>query len=362
MVEVTGIEPATSWSQTTRATNCATPRSYNLSIIIHKRCGRQVPARQKSYSQAEQPQHQQVRGVEGIEEPLVKRAPAGGAPAIVQVQDHKRGDKDRHSAADGLPHLPAAQPGHAAVEQRRRAERGFLPRSVPPGPGKQQCEHRGQQRPVTEQRCADQQHDADAAQHAVPNLLLHQQHQKAEQQREQHVELHKPGDAVCRKGQLIRQLRQHGKPQQPPGVAAFGAGAAVAFDEKKAHRHGGKVADAEAQICQRLPGGQKDVRNVVDKHGEHGNHLDGITGHGKNPFRIHCKVRGSGRQDCSGTATFLRPALSFALCLRYNEVQGSYRDRENNTALPQGVLRGNAGLFPVPVICCMLVFMIELFV
>lgn len=77
MVEVTGIEPATSWSQTTRATNCATPRSYNLSIIIHKRCGRQVPARQKSYSQAEQPQHQQVRGVEGIEEPLVKRAPAG---------------------------------------------------------------------------------------------------------------------------------------------------------------------------------------------------------------------------------------------------------------------------------------------
>ena len=88
MVEVTGLEPAASWSQTTRATNCATPRSYNLSIIIHERCGRQVPARQKSYSQAEQPQHQQVRGVEGIEEPLVKRAPAGGAPAIVQVQDH----------------------------------------------------------------------------------------------------------------------------------------------------------------------------------------------------------------------------------------------------------------------------------
>ena len=132
MVEVTGLEPAASWSQTTRATNCATPRSYSLFIIIHKRCGRQVPARQKSYSQAEQPQHQQVRGVEGIEELLVKRAPAGGAPAIVQVQDHKRRDKDRHSAADGLPHLPAAQPGYAAVEQRRRAARGFLPRAIPP--------------------------------------------------------------------------------------------------------------------------------------------------------------------------------------------------------------------------------------
>lgn len=45
--------------------------------------------------------------------------------------------------------------------------------------------------------------------------------------------------------------------------------------------------------------------------------------------------------------------------MKYRE---SYRDRENNTALPQGVLRGNAGLFPVPVICCVLVFVIKLFV
>ena len=30
--------------------------------------------------------------------------------------------------------------------------------------------------------------------------------------------------------------------------------------------------------------------------------------------------------------------------------------------LPQGVLREDAGLFPVPVICCVLVFVIELFV
>jgi hypothetical protein len=58
----------------------------------------------------------------------------------------------------------------------------------------------------------------------------------------------------------------------------------------------------------------------------------------------------------------LWPALSFALCLRYNEVQESYRNREDNTALPQGVLRGDLGLFPVPVICCVLVFVIELFV
>ena len=40
MVEVTGIEPATSWSQTTRATNCATPRNKYLLkstyLIYHK--------------------------------------------------------------------------------------------------------------------------------------------------------------------------------------------------------------------------------------------------------------------------------------------------------------------------------------
>ncbi len=47
-IEVTGLEPAASWSQTTRATNCATPRSYNLLIIIHKRRGRQALAQQKS--------------------------------------------------------------------------------------------------------------------------------------------------------------------------------------------------------------------------------------------------------------------------------------------------------------------------
>lgn len=42
MVEVTGLEPAASWSQTTRATNCATPRSYSLPIIIHERGRRQA--------------------------------------------------------------------------------------------------------------------------------------------------------------------------------------------------------------------------------------------------------------------------------------------------------------------------------
>ena len=36
MVEVTGIEPATSWSQTTRATNCATPRNQTAYKYYHK--------------------------------------------------------------------------------------------------------------------------------------------------------------------------------------------------------------------------------------------------------------------------------------------------------------------------------------
>ena len=35
VVEATGIEPATSWSQTTRATNCATPRNQTAYIYYH---------------------------------------------------------------------------------------------------------------------------------------------------------------------------------------------------------------------------------------------------------------------------------------------------------------------------------------
>ena len=37
MVEVTGLEPAASWSQTTRATSCATPREHFYYI-----CSRRV--------------------------------------------------------------------------------------------------------------------------------------------------------------------------------------------------------------------------------------------------------------------------------------------------------------------------------
>ncbi len=35
MVEVTGLEPATAWSQTRNATNCATPRSVFASAKVH---------------------------------------------------------------------------------------------------------------------------------------------------------------------------------------------------------------------------------------------------------------------------------------------------------------------------------------
>ena len=33
-VEVTGLEPATAWSQTRNATNCATPRCFILTIFL----------------------------------------------------------------------------------------------------------------------------------------------------------------------------------------------------------------------------------------------------------------------------------------------------------------------------------------
>ena len=37
LVEVTGLEPAASWSQTKRPTNWATPRIFNCQYIIQKR-------------------------------------------------------------------------------------------------------------------------------------------------------------------------------------------------------------------------------------------------------------------------------------------------------------------------------------
>ena len=114
--------------------------------------------------------------------------------------------------------------------------------------------------------------------------FLRQQHQKAEQQGEQHIELHKARNAIFRESQLVGQLCQYSKPQQPPGVFAFGAGVTVPLDEEIAHCHGGKIANVKAQIGIPHPGGQKHIGNVVDKHGEHGNIFDGIAGHGENSF------------------------------------------------------------------------------
>ena len=83
----------------------------------------------------------------------------------------------------------------------------------------------------------------------------------------------------------------------------------------------------------------------------------------KTPFVFIVKYEGAGVKIAAARQLFLRIALSFALCLRYNEVQGSYRNRENNTALPQGVLRGVFRYFSLcRSICCVLVFVIELFV
>ena len=35
-VEVTGLEPATAWSQTRNATNCATPRCFAAAKVLNK--------------------------------------------------------------------------------------------------------------------------------------------------------------------------------------------------------------------------------------------------------------------------------------------------------------------------------------
>ena len=42
-VEVTGLEPATAWSQTRNATNCATPRTiYDFTIYLMIPCSTKI--------------------------------------------------------------------------------------------------------------------------------------------------------------------------------------------------------------------------------------------------------------------------------------------------------------------------------
>ena len=41
-VGVTGLEPATAWSQTRNATNCATPRKHRLETSVIFKCGAKV--------------------------------------------------------------------------------------------------------------------------------------------------------------------------------------------------------------------------------------------------------------------------------------------------------------------------------
>ena len=55
----------------------------------------------------------------------------------------------------------------------------------------------------------------------------------------------------------------------------------------------------------------------------------------KTPFVFIVKYEGAGVKIAAARNIFAARSF-FCLCLRYNETQGSYRNRENNTALPQG--------------------------
>ena len=75
----------------------------------------------------------------------------------------------------------------------------------------------------------------------------------------------------------------------------------------------------------------------------------------KTPFVFIVKYEGAGVKIAAARQHFCGPPFLLPCAcaiMKYREAIG----------LPQGVLRGDAGLFPVPVICCMLVFVIELFV
>ena len=75
----------------------------------------------------------------------------------------------------------------------------------------------------------------------------------------------------------------------------------------------------------------------------------------KTPFVFIVKYEGADVKIAAARQHFCGPPflLHFACAIM------KYREA---IRLPQGVLRGDAGLFPVPVICCVLVFVIELFV
>ena len=228
--------------------------------------------------------------VKGVKEPLVKTAMLRRPLAVIQIQDEKAGDQNWHRAAQGIRQgahrtqgAHAAQPCHAAVQHRRHAKGNVFAQAGVFGPGKQQRKHRGQQCPITEDGRKNQQYNAKHTQKAAVNLFLRGQHQKAEQQRKQHVKLEHARHAVLGEDQLVGQLRQHRKPKKPPGVLGFGVGVAVAFHEEIAHGHGSKIADVQAKIRQRCPGGHKHIGDVVYQHRRHGKHFDGIT--------IHCISR-----------------------------------------------------------------------
>ena len=75
----------------------------------------------------------------------------------------------------------------------------------------------------------------------------------------------------------------------------------------------------------------------------------------KTPFVFIVKYEGAGVKIAAARQHFCGPLFLLPCAcaiMKYREAIG----------LPQGVLREDAGLFPVPVICCVLVFVIELFV
>lgn len=75
----------------------------------------------------------------------------------------------------------------------------------------------------------------------------------------------------------------------------------------------------------------------------------------KTPFVFIVKYEGAGVKIAAARQHFCGPLFLLPCAcaiMKYRKAIG----------LLQGVLRGNAVLFPVPVICCVLVFVIELFV
>ena len=144
-------------------------------------------------------------------------------------------------------------------------------RQLPPGMRRiQQC-------PIRDHGEKNQAGHGERLERGSGNVPEGIQDPEADQQRKHHVHPAELQHAAFRQHQAVGDFGDQRKQAQPHRIALLGARAPVAFHEEVAHRDGREVADVGEEFAQEGSGGQKDGRDVVEEHRQHGNELDGIA-------------------------------------------------------------------------------------